>query len=99
MTDFLTQARQREYDEFAAELERGFAALAYCLEGGYVGQFLTAVMDNDLREAVGRGDDNSLAGLKPIIQLLYNYAPGRCHGSKAIREAWQEKGGVKGRSE
>lgn len=98
------------YASHAAEVEQGFARLAvpphlidglrrYALDGGYVGNFLTAVIDNDLREAVSRGDDNSLAGLKPIVQFLYNYCPAPCHGSPAKREAWQACGGVRGYTE
>lgn len=95
------------YASHAAEVDQGLARLAiphhlqdglrrYALDGDPVGSFLTACIDNDLREAVSRGDDASLAGLKPIVQFLYNYAPAPCHGSRAKREAWQACRGVRG---
>ena len=68
----------------------------YILTGGLVGQYLTALLDNDLREVVARGDDESLAGLRGTVQFLHNFCPGRCWGSPAIRQEWQAKGGING---
>jgi hypothetical protein len=68
----------------------------YVLDGGYVGDFLSRVIENDLLGAVAHGDDNSLAGLKPLMQALYNGAPTQCRGSIARRQAWQEQGGIAG---
>lgn len=70
--------------------------MAYCMQGRPIGHFLSAVMCNDLRDAVARGDDNSLAGLKGLVQFLHNYAPGGCWGSPARHMAWMADGGLIG---
>lgn len=69
---------------------------AYVLTGRPVGNYLTAVLENDLLEAVSRGDDASLAGLKPTVQLLYNYTPRNCWGSRDKVSAWIAQGGLAG---
>lgn len=68
----------------------------YVLQGVPVGQFLTAVLDNDLREAVSRADPDSMAGLKTLMQFLYGFTPAGCWGSARNRKAWQAGGGVAG---
>lgn len=68
----------------------------YILRGVPVGSFLTACIENDLLGAVNRADPSSLAGLKGIMQFLYNFTPGPCWGSAARRKAWQAAGGAKG---
>lgn len=45
------------------------------------GDFLTAVITNNLREAVNRADAENLPLLKLYVQWFYNIAPGTCHGS------------------
>lgn len=54
----------------------------------HVGHFLTAVLSNDLREAVARGDDTSLAGLPAIVRYLVNCAPIGAWGSPATVADW-----------
>lgn len=70
--------------------------LEYCLVGRPIGHFLSAVMANDLREAVARGDTNSLAGLKGLCQFLHNYSPPGCWGSRDRFIKWQDGGGLAG---
>jgi hypothetical protein len=55
------------------------------------GSFLTAVICNDLREAVGRADDDNLAHLPAFIGYFYNEAPSRCWGSEEKMQAWLEQ--------
>ena len=50
------------------------------------GHFLTTVLENNLREAVSRGDENSLAGLKPLIIYLYNHAPSEAWGHRNVSQ-------------
>lgn len=69
---------------------------AYVLTGRPVGNYLTAVLENDLLEAVSRGDDASLAGIKGTVQFLYNYSPRNCWGSRAKVSAWMDQGGLAG---
>jgi len=68
------------------------ACRAYVEEKRPTGHFLLAVLTNNLYEAIGRGDDASLAGLKGIIQWFYNYTPGNCHGTLARVTEWLKIG-------
>ena len=52
------------------------------------GHFLTAVLSNDLREAIGRGDTASIAGLKPLVVYLYNRVPGNAWGNAQNVSDW-----------
>lgn len=54
------------------------------------GHFLTAVLANDLREAISRADTDSEAGLGHLVRFLYNDAPALAWGSPAKVEAWLE---------
>ncbi len=65
----------------------------YVVDGIEPGSFLCAVIDNDLRGAMKRGDPDNVAALEAILDWLYNHAPSPCHGSKEARLAWQEKQG------
>ena len=53
-----------------------------------VGDFLIAVLENDLMEAVGRADDENLRNLPAFVAYLYNEAPGNCWGSPEAVRAW-----------
>lgn len=54
------------------------------------GDFLTAIFENDLVEAVSRADDENMLNLPAYANFLYNHAPRRCWGGKAQMEAWQQ---------
>ena len=60
----------------------------YIVEKIPPGDFLVAVIDNDLREAVSRADDENLENLPAFIGYFYNEAPGACWGSPERRKAW-----------
>lgn len=60
----------------------------YIEHGIAPGHFLSAVLDNDLREAVGRADDENLANLPAFVGYFYNEAPSQCWGSPEKRRAW-----------
>ena len=53
-----------------------------------VGDFLTAILENDLREACGRADDENLWLIPVIVAYLYNEAPAPAWGSKEKVNAW-----------
>lgn len=52
------------------------------------GHFLSAVLENDLKEAVARGDGGALDNLPHIVAHLYNDAPAACWGSPANVSKW-----------
>jgi hypothetical protein len=56
------------------------------------GSFMTAVLSNNLREAVGHGDDASLAKIRPLIQFIHCRLPGDCWGTPAKVKAWLQGG-------
>lgn len=53
----------------------------YINNGQPVGDFLAAVLCNDLAEACGRADEENLRNLPAYTGFLYNEAPSTCHGS------------------
>jgi hypothetical protein len=54
------------------------------------GEFLRAVLSNDLKEAVGRADDASGPALGALVRFLYNFCPAPCWGSPRAVKAWLE---------
>jgi hypothetical protein len=57
-----------------------------------VGDFLTAVLENNLMEAFGRADENNSEAMKDILIFVRWEMPGDCHGSPERVAAWIEKG-------
>jgi hypothetical protein len=53
------------------------------------GGFLTAVLCNDLREAVVRADDENLRALPEIVYWIRRNAPIACWGSPAAMYRWK----------
>lgn len=52
------------------------------------GGFITAVMCNDLREAIGRGDEGALLNLPHIVAYLVNNVPSGVWGSPERMQEW-----------
>ena len=63
----------------------------YVLHGLRPGHFLSAVLSNDLCEAVRRGDVPNQAALAGYVQFFANYVPASMWGSPARFEAWLRK--------
>lgn len=55
-----------------------------------VGDFLTAVLSNNLWDAVARADDDSMKSLRFIVMFIHNELPNNCHGSKEIVVEWMK---------
>ena len=64
---------------------------AYVESGRPLGGFLTAVMENDLMQAMGRADEGNRIGLHAICGYIYMEIPSECHGSREKVEAWYAK--------
>jgi hypothetical protein len=64
--------------------------------GVHPGSFLTAVLCNNLKDAVGQADGNNLAALQQWVTWFYQYAPSACWGSRLKFEAWAEHEGLHG---
>jgi len=60
---------------------------AYAYYGKPLGGFLTAVVTNDLFEAMGKADSYNRASLYQICHYIYNELPADCWGSPAKMRA------------
>lgn len=83
--------------EFDIEFTGDYAAIPphmqdairrYLVQGIAPGHFLSAVIKNDLRGAIGNADADNLPLIKLYVQWFYNVAPGNCHGSPEIMKEW-----------
>ena len=63
----------------------------YAAFGVPTGDFLRAVLENDLMEAFGRADEDNTRDMWEIVAYVYNEMPGNCHGSPEIVREWIEK--------
>ena len=63
---------------------------AYAERHEPVGDFLRAVLENNLSEAVGRADEDNLKNLPAFVIYLYNEMPSPCWGSPEKVKAWLE---------
>ena len=56
------------------------------------GDFLEAVLENDLRESFERADDDNIRSMFEIVQFVYNEIPARCWGSPEKVRDWLGEG-------
>ena len=66
----------------------------YVEEGIEPGGFLSAVIKNDLVNAIGRADSINKEHLEDIVRWFYNYAPADCWGSEENMREWIKRGGL-----
>lgn len=57
--------------------------------GEFGGDFITAVLTNDLFKAVGRADLENKKALNDIVNYIYNNLPRQCWGSVENVEEWE----------
>ncbi len=60
----------------------------YVKEGLHPGNFLTAIIRNDLKEAFARADDENFHQIPAYVNYFYNEVPAACWGSKKKMDAW-----------
>jgi len=95
--DFGPDTPDYESEVIASVPERMLDAIErYVQTGCPIGDFLTAVIDNDLRGAVGRADDENLTALHDIVKVFHNYCPADCWGAAGKRTRWQNHQGLSG---
>lgn len=71
--------------------ERMIPGLVRYIEDGIMpGDFLQAVLRNDLKEACAMADDENQALIWDYAYVLYNYAPSDCWGSPERVQRWIE---------
>ena len=61
----------------------------YAKRGETLGGFLSAVVENNLFQAIGHGDPESRAALKQIVTYVNCQLPPGCWGSKDKVKAWR----------
>lgn len=66
---------------------------SYVWYGTPPGGFVRAVLLNDLMNAVGRADADSLGCIGLICQYVYNAVPSVCCGSREVVDSHIERGG------
>ena len=80
--------------------DRMLGALQRYVDHGIApGDFLTAILSNDLREACGRADDENRHLIFEYVKFLYNNAPSGCWGSEENFRNWIKQGGLNGKQE
>ena len=70
---------------------------AFKANGRPVGDFLRAVLSNDLTDAVGRADSENAKILAEIVKHVYWEMPADSWGSRDKYNHWVDIGGIKGR--
>ena len=69
--------------------ERVIDSLDLYLRGGITpGGFLTAVLENNLKEAVNLADTSNLLLLPAIVRYVHRHVPSEAWGSQSIVERW-----------
>jgi len=63
--------------------------LRYLDAGIPPGHFLTAVITNNLFDAISHADNTSLEALPDIVKFFYNHTPSSCWGSEEKMLKWQ----------
>lgn len=71
----------------------------YVAVGCPPGDFLHAVLSNDLKESFARADEYNRDNLFSIVRYLYNEVPGLAWGSPEKVKLWLMHSGRKGLSE
>lgn len=88
--------RPIDYSTLPSHMREGMELwIEHGIDGG---DFMTAVLCNDLMGAVGRADSMNINRLKDYALFLYNEAPPECYGSRENVKAWSKKGGRLGHS-
>lgn len=70
----------------------------YIERGQPPGDFLRAVLENNLTEAFARADDENACSMRAWAQWLYMDAPHSAWGSREIVNTWIAQGGLMGRA-
>jgi hypothetical protein len=70
----------------------------YVERGIMPGDFLTALLSNDLVEAFRRADDNNTAAMRSWALFVYSDLPRGCWGSREIVQTWCKYHGLVGQA-
>ncbi len=76
-----------------------YGAQEYIERGHLPGHFLTAVIENNLKESFGKADETNHERMFDIVSFFYNEAPADCWGSVDRVRAWVSHDGLAGMGE
>lgn len=85
----------------AQALKRGIpdyminALVDYVVFGVAPGNFLGALLSNDLMETYRRADDTNIDRIRNYVMFLYNDAPAACSGSHQRFGEWIQREGLR----
>jgi hypothetical protein len=65
------------------------ALLEYVYYGRRGGDFLDAVISNDLKKAIAHADSANIRALPEIVRWMFNVAPEPCWGSPERMRVWK----------
>ena len=68
----------------------------YIMHGRPMGHFLTAIVENNLRGAVDRADEENSKAIVQLVRFMYNYAPAGCWGNPENVKTWRDHKGLVG---
>jgi hypothetical protein len=88
---------QQQFDAFGIPERTVETLVEYIVTGRPCGSFVQAVLNNDLLDAVRRGDVPSQFHLIDIMKVLVNHAPAGCFGHEGAHDAWVARGGLQGK--
>ena len=83
------------YDRVPSHMES--ALKKYVETGRLHGDFLRAVMENNLVEAYGSADLKNRDAMEEWTMCLFNDIPASCWGDEETVNAWIESGGLEGK--
>lgn len=84
----LSQKAKDKLTEYGVPEHMHGGVIRYVEEGIPPGDFLTAVINNDLKGACVRADDKNKHALFSFIMWFYNQAPGGCWGYSGAVDYW-----------
>lgn len=66
----------------------------YIVYGIPTGDFLRAVLSDNLMDAMGRADEETAERMKQICSFLYHHSPAACRGSDEAVTQWIVRNGA-----
>ena len=84
-------------DGVPESLHNGIAL--YVLQGVRPGDFLSALLQNDLAGAVLHADIQNLTLIRRHVLFVENELPAACHGSVDAFDRWLDRGGLQGHTD
>ena len=84
----LTDKQKLKMDEYGIPERMHGAIIRYYERGIPPGDFLSAVIDNDLFRAVAYGDSENIHTLRSYVLWFFNQAPGGTAGFKGATKKW-----------